>query len=580
MNRELEILLQELDQSKEVMSEHSISSKIDKAALNDESIEAVSERTAFSFYENYLGKDHGWGTYFGPSMVWVGEDGQVNEIPKISIVNEGMLLYWKERSDHTSNPIMKARYSGLVWDLSEYVLGRRAEYLTAIRYVEALLELCDGDLCEHSTETIKKITRAYKVSSALNNPDLIKRTIVSAIALEDRISEDDKPGLWGFCFDLFVLMKSKFLTEDQESKLINDLEERLVRTATNNDPWVCESAGIPLASFYRSKGVDSEVKRIIEIVGECFEKSCIGLPAMQASTWYRHAHDIYIKFNMKDNAEKVSKKIAKIGPNVVESMQIFSYSKKVPKEKLDSFLESMISGGFNVALQRIGVYFLPNKDQIEKQVLDLAKDHPLSFLFTKTLQDHKGRPVATIGGLEDDLEGNTIHQLSQNMGMSSFFLRHSFRKTIEVYEANAEDIVDFVFESPIFEVSKKEIISAGVKAFLNENYLAAIHILVPQVEAAIRSLIELMGGATLKKNRQGGLQLRTFDDLLRDELIEECFGSNSTFYFRVLLTDQRGWNVRNDVCHGITPIDAFNYAVSDRLMHVLLCLARVRDRGD
>ena len=89
-----------------------------------------------------------------------------------------------------------------------------------------------------------------------------------------------------------------------------------------------------------------------------------------------------------------------------------------------------------------------------------------------------------------------------------------------------------------------------------------------------------MGGATLRKNRQGGLQLRTFDDLLRDKRVEDCFGTDSSFYFRVLLTDQRGWNMRNDVCHGISPVGVFNYSTADRIMHVvLLCLAQVKENN-
>lgn len=98
---------------------------------------------------------------------------------------------------------------------------------------------------------------------------------------------------------------------------------------------------------------------------------------------------------------------------------------------------------------------------------------------------------------------------------------------------------------------------------------------MPQTEAAIRSLVELAGGATLRRNRQGGLQLRTFDDLLRDEKVEECFGIDLSFYFRILLTEQRGWNIRNDICHGISPSGAFNYSIADRVVHVILCLAQV-----
>jgi len=67
--------------------------------------------------------------------------------------------------------------------------------------------------------------------------------------------------------------------------------------------------------------------------------------------------------------------------------------------------------------------------------------------------------------------------------------------------------------------------------------------------------------------------------LLRDENIEKCFDTNVSFYFRTLLTDQRGWNLRNDVCHGICPTTVFDSASADRVMHVILCLALVRENS-
>lgn len=577
MSDELARLLEDLEQLEEKTSEHSISSKINKATEEDQSPEAIAERLAFGFCEDYLDKQNSWGTYYGPMMVWVGDDGKAYESPSLSLVDDDMIEYWKTRSQNTNNPIMKARYSGLVWDLSEAVIGEKPNYRVAIDYVNALLDVTDKDLCEHQTETIKKITRAYKVASALNNSELIGKSIESAIKLEDRIAEDDKAGLWGFCFDLFVLGKCRYLSVVQKKKLIEDLESRLERVSKDYSPWICESAGIPLATYYRSKGMDADVSRVIDVVGRCFEDACEGLAAMQASSWLQHVHDIYISFNMKGGAERVSRKTSEVGPEVVESMQEFSHSMEIPREELDAYLDSMTSGGLETTLNRIAIHFIPKKDQVEQQVLELAKNHPLTYLFTKTLQDHKGRPVATIGGIEEDLEGNVIHQLSQNMNIDSFFLRHSFNKASEVYGMSSDELTSFILRSPIFEESKKDIVQKGVKAYLDEDYMSAIHVLVPQAEAAIRTLVELMGGATLRKNRQGGLQLRTFDDLLRDESVENCFGADTSFYFRMLLTDQRGWNMRNDVCHGISPAGAFNYSTADRAMHVMLCLSQVRE---
>lgn len=576
MNIELAQLISELDQSDENITESSISSKISKITQDDLSLEATAEKIAFGFYEDYQHKQSGWGTYFGPMMVWVGDDGKVYESPSISSVTEEIMEHWINRSKSTTNPILKARYCGLVWDLSKAAIDKNPDYTIAIEYVNALLDITDKDLCKHPSEAIKKIIRAYKVAVGLNNSDLINRCIESAINLEDRIAEDGKAGLWGFCFDLFVLGKSKYLSEDQREKLIEDLEQRLIRLSEDSSPWGCESAGVRLADYYRVKGNKEEVTRVVKVVGKSFEDACDDVAPIQASSWLQHVHDLYISYNMKDDAERITKKITEIGPKVVDSMQSFAHSIEIPKEQLDAYLDSMTNGGLENTLIRIAAHFIPKKNQVEEQVLELAKNYPLTYLFTKTLQDHKGRPIATIGSVEDDLEGHVIHQLSSNLNTNAFFLRHSFKKALEVYDINVQDLTDFIFKSPLFEETKQDIIHAGLRAYLNQDYISAIHILVPQIEAAIRTLVELTGGATLRSTRQGGLQLRTLDDLLRDEKVKECFGIDLSFYFRILLTEQRGWNIRNDVCHAISPSGGFSPSTADRIMHVILCLAQVR----
>ncbi len=99
----------------------------------------------------------------------------------------------------------------------------------------------------------------------------------------------------------------------------------------------------------------------------------------------------------------------------------------------------------------------------------------------------------------------------------------------------------------------------------------------------MRNLVRLSGGSTYKPHRLGGLMLKVFDDLLREEAVVKSLGENVAHYFRVLFTDQRGWNIRNDVCHGITPLSAFSWPMIDRIFHALLVLAMLRadeDGGD
>ena len=195
--------------------------------------------------------------------------------------------------------------------------------------------------------------------------------------------------------------------------------------------------------------------------------------------------------------------------------------------------------------------------------------------------DHKGRVIATIGSLEEDEAGNVIQQMSQNMQVQAIFLREVLDKAIEKYRLDETKILEYLFQSPAFEDSKKELLRLGLRSYLNKDNITAIHLLIPQIEDSFRRVLELCGGVILKQTRDGdGFQYKTLDEILRDERLYQVFGENSMLYFRVVLTDRKGWNIRNEVAHGLLPQDRFNFHISDRLIHILLCLAAVREEKD
>lgn len=145
---------------------------------------------------------------------------------------------------------------------------------------------------------------------------------------------------------------------------------------------------------------------------------------------------------------------------------------------------------------------------------------------------------------------------------------------------DVETIVDYLYECPIFEEKRREFLIRGIKAYLDGDFFFALHILIPQIEALIRNLTEKIGVSVLKPSRSGGFYYKTLDELLRDENIIEALKENMCLYLRILLTDPRGWNLRNNVCHGISSIETFNQIVADRVFHVLLCLSLIREKED
>ena len=81
----------------------------------------------------------------------------------------------------------------------------------------------------------------------------------------------------------------------------------------------------------------------------------------------------------------------------------------------------------------------------------------------------------------------------------------------------------------------------GLEAYFNQDYLVALHLLIPQLEEAIRNILEIGNIPTLKPNKSGnGFQLRILDDMLRDPIAIQLLTDDFANYLRILLTDTRG----------------------------------------
>lgn len=70
---------------------------------------------------------------------------------------------------------------------------------------------------------------------------------------------------------------------------------------------------------------------------------------------------------------------------------------KILKDKLEAYITEMTEGELETSLSRITSQFLPDKDEVTIQVEEQSKKTVLQFLMSQSIQDHKGRPIATIG---------------------------------------------------------------------------------------------------------------------------------------------------------------------------------------
>ncbi len=567
----LHSLLLELDSSNAPRCEHDIYKLLSKATCEpEEDFIAKSEQMAFLF--NDKAPVNSWGTYFGPYFV----DFEENiESPSLSLVTKEMLDYWKERAETTKNALMKARYYGLIYDFQQHVTGEKVNYKIAGEYVISLIKACHDGVCSNFIEEVQKIERAYRVSKLFNKKEWIENCIETAINIEDRIIKHRRFDQIGRCFSLFIGEKEKFLTEEQRNKIILNLEKTVEQLAVCGDPWRTEEKGRLLAGYYRSINKKEEIARVLNVIANCGFIACEKQNPMTKSLIYQGLCKLYNDFNMNDEFNDITRKSANIREEIIKSMGKYPVPAVMAEDK-----NFDLQGGIEDVFGRISKKFITGEKEAKKLHDENTGNNVYDFLvqigaIIITHYNDKGIPSVLSKNNNPAINSACQIILSESHALYDILL-----KAIEQYNADAEKIVDIFYKSIYFEDQKREIIKRGIHAFIEKDFLVAIHLLVPQIESVIHNLVKLNGGDIYEENRFGGLQLKFFERLLSDNGVSKYFDEDIISYYRIILTDQRGFNIRNDVCHGILLQERFDWLYAVRIIHILLCLSQAKALQD
>ncbi len=580
-------VLEHFDCQQESFSEsdiHSTICNLPEWKLENKSPELIAEWMAFGLVESTRGRSTRWGTYFGPIWSSHDENRVLHENPSAEYITKDVLEYWAVRATVAKHPLLRVRYNDLVWEMSSLVKGVTRDPQFARAAIKSAIELSRGNISAYENQVFEKLIRALSLALSLRDNVLRDQVCDALISYEQRVAEDNKIGLWGHSFDHLVdsgADKKIGLSDENRRIIIENLEQRLRRisTITSVDPhivYMSESCATRLARFYRRVGDQASVGRVLKRLEETALASRNSSAAGVAFAWLERVYNAYCEFGLQEEAERLTSMMAELAPEAYKDLKPIQTSIPIDQARLDQEFAPITAHGFAEGLRWIARSFIPSKRRSVDQIRELEQSYPLQSLLPKVKVDHDGRPVAHVGSLKDDLEGMIVEFTAQNLQYSTVFLKYAFGRFRSEFQPTADDIVTWLFLSPLPNDQKKISLSRGVQAWLVGDWIACTYILIPQIESLLRDLIVGQGAAPYRRHRLGGYLLKNFEEIIHDPIAEKCLGEDVIVYLRSLLSDQRGWNLRNNICHGICLDNQFGHAVCDRLIHVLLIFGLIR----
>lgn len=507
--------------------------------------------------------------------------------PNIKNIPCEMVDYWEKRAKESKSPILQCRYSGLVWDFSMKTRNKRPDVSIVHIFIDSIVTL--ARLGGKDSFLKYKIRRALEIAVSIKDQNRINLVRDAIIAYEDTHSIDNKPGTWGYSFDLLIgnksLSKKVPLKQAQEDHIIQELERRLKKFSKKNDDINYDFNELPvkgatgrLLSYYNKRDDKENLKRVALIFKDYMlyiGKRYVGLVSVNKLEELR---TVLLQYGFQKEARSLEPDIQIAQKESLKDLKEYTFSSEIPKEYIDNYYKNLDQGELSDALNGIAMNLIPDKKQSKKMVLEKFKSHPLHMLVSQSILDHEGRTVDSIDPIGQDLKGHIVREMYDSIKYTNFFhLKLGLEYLTEKRNLNTKSLSEHFFKCPFFEEKYHSIILRGLDAFFEKNHIACCSVLVPQIESVIRCLIKFSGGYIYNQE----MKLRLLGDLLRDEIFTSLFDNlnkNIPDYFKIVLVDERGFNIRNLISHGYLPSEQFNENTSFLLIHLLLILSVFRKK--
>lgn len=544
--------------------------------------ECEYENIAMSLVPNV--SNNAWGTYYGSQIKGEDKDGKPIEYPSFHSITSEAVSYWYKRSKKVKNPLLKARYLGLTWDFMKKV--SKQSYPTDLYkiYVETLLDVVKEEYPSHPVITVIVCNRLFDLTK--NSKDYLQKVKKVLFDFDDKYStekHDNSPCYWGMYVQLIITNPSLF-TVDEKNHVIRRQEDRLNRlqnliSSTPSYFWTLKEQIEILAEFYKKENQMSNIHRVLLVLENAFDIVAKNMTGIQKIGNLEMIVRLYARFNLLKERENLLCKLEHEGSEAIKEMSYNKFEITYPVESLQQISDYLLQGTDLERIQRFCLFFIPNRNEQLRQLKDLAKIHPLQYIAQTQVLDEKGRPLSVINSIDKDIDGQLVLHITKMIQFQSVPLNHIIQELKSCGTLSFDNIMKMATASPILPASRYSVIETAFKSYFGGDYLVFCHLITPQIEVMVREFLEQSNRETIRPQKgNNGFSLRILDDMLRDEVIEQAFNKDIAYYFRISLTDQRGLNIRNSLCHGLTPPTSFGQLVADRLLHIFLLWMQVSNK--
>lgn len=570
-----------------------------KPALDSESAEArlgaYADAVAFQFQRSLTPDGRTWGIYWTELASGVYTDGRPFYNPDIAKISQEIVDHWVWRSETLSHPILVSRYADLAWEIGKY-LGRpspdgakdkappkKIPVSLARRAIDAYLQAVEQALYNSEFYAWAYIDRAIELAAMVNDTERLAKLKVALFELKDRLAGEEGRFAW-WRFDDILWSRAKPINLDAADigQAIAVLERALKRASDISDPegfdpHAALKAADRLARRRAQTKEPEEATRALRTAALAQEAAAGLAEGMTAIALLEELLPRYRAAGMPDDVARVEAATRGQAERARGEMKRYSVPVNISKEELDRWSDKFLEGTLAEGLALLAWDCLIKEGVAQSQLKDLAQTAPLWAALQSGGLGSEGFTTAKVGSIDADMEGRAIQQAANLFSWHAPFLRYALNRIKEKHELTLDKLLAVTRECGFFKPEREPLLAEGIDAWLAGDAVKAIHVLVPQIEAALRDLLAAVGApVTEPDHNNGGFLMIGFGKILSHEVFEDAALKDIRFHLRALYIDNRGINLRNNLAHGLASADLLNAGTADWVMHTIFMIGALR----
>ncbi len=299
-----------------------------------------------------------------------------------------------------------------------------------------------------------------------------------------------------------------------------------------------------------------------------------------ASAFYKEALELAIKLQDSKSIKICKSKIVEMNKKSIDSGKDFKEvevsvefshdDQKAIKENIEKIIGL---NNINTALEAIGCipWFCPDIQEIEKQSLSSS---PIFYQFAN---------LSTVSDSGHSLRGGSDPKYSWFMDtygrtqkfIMEIYLNRIFYMLIKNKKLTIKELSEYFSGSGLLNPNQLKIVRIGLEKYFEEDYVSALHILVPQFEAFFLDVAKKLGINIIALDTKLDVATRTIilsEAHLDSDDFKKVFGANLCRQIKFILFEPLGYKIRHKIAHGEISFNECNFQNVTLIIYLYLVL--------